>query len=371
MLLRKINDLVLDKIPSIDKTVDSLRERSTDYVNFAIDEVWRASNWEFRKRTGQLALEPTYDTGTASITKYDGTNLNAARTVTLSASLPFDVRGRYFKPNNSSSNYRIITGASGGTTLFLESPVIDSTNGSIAFDIWKRFYYLKSDVDVLLDIRRWDGGGSLEYSPSPKMSRSNANLDTEGAPKYFSVYGIDPNDDIEYETGTISIAENSNTVTGVSTAFVGNADSGDILIVNNSRYIIKRVESNTSLILYNYVPIPIAAGTSYSIKKNNPLAIPFFNPTDAYRTLDYEYLVKSYSLVNEDYDDLLLDMDYIDAIILNAQAAWLEHKDYQKYIQIYSLYQAKLNGLKIKKRVVAPRFRQFEPYINPNLPGRD
>lgn len=369
MILRNINNRVLEKIPSIDSKDANTRAQSIEYINFSLSEVWRASNWEFRKKNAQFVLEPAYDTGTASTTTFDGTNENAARTVTLSVALPFDVKGRYFTPKNGSA-YKIVTGNAGSLTLFLGAPVIDTDAVPAEFKIWRKFYYLRSDVDIVLDVRSLDGSGSLKYASSSKLSNSIGNLGDFGAPYTFSVYGIDPYDDVSYETGTVSITENGNTVTGTGTSFVGNVDAGDIFTVGGIRYTVKRVESNTQLILNNYVKNEIAAGSSYSSKKKDVLGLPFFYNADSYKVIEYEYLTRSYDLLNEDYDDLNLDRDYIDAIVLGAQAMWLDTKDYSKYIQTVNLYQAKLNGLKLKKRVVAPRYRQFEPLIDSSAPGR-
>lgn len=378
MLLKEINDLVMVDIPSVDPNDANNRLLSTKYVNFAIDELWRAANWEFRKKSGSLLIIPNYSTGTASILLYSGTNETAARTVTLSAPLTFDAQGFYFRPKDGSSEYRIISGDVGSVELFLESPVIDPTNIAVEFEIWKRFYYLKSEVDVLLDIRRCDNGESMNYVGSSKASSRSSFIENYGTTgnfyssgSDFSVYGVDPYDDVSHETGTITIPENSNVATGVGTNFIGNVDSGDVLIVGSYAYFIKRVESDTSLILSNYAVSPVASGSSYKINKMNPIGLVFYNPTQSYQIVNYQYLSKSTPLINEQYDDFKFEYDYIEAIVLNAQAMWLKNKDYQKYIQIIGLYQAKLNGLKIKKRTAMPRFRQFEPYINLNMPGRD
>lgn len=363
MKLRTINDLIIGKVPSLDKNNADHRLRTTEYVNFSIDAIWRAANWEFRKKNAQLMIEPSITTGTCSYTKL-------GRTVTfVGITVESNWQGRYFVPKDSSSQYKIIQVDTALNTITTDTPIIDNSASGKEYTVWKRFYSLKSDVDTLVDIRRWDGGGSLVYKSDPKLSQNFANIGEEGSPYYFSIQGIDEYDDAEYKTGTVEGTENTNTLTGLGTAFIGNCDVGDIITINNDSYRIKSVESDTSLKLQNFLISTISAST-FSIKKNNPLNITFYYPPDSYRTLDYSYLSKAPELKNDDYDELKLERDYIDAIVMRTQAYWLEEKDLTKYQILFALAEAKIKGLRAKKPVVNPRFRQFEPLINGNLPGR-
>lgn len=369
MLLKEINDLIIAGVPSITGNDPATRALTTQYFNFAWDEVCRSSNWWFRKRSGQIVLEPAYTTS-CTVTQFNSTNSSTSQIVTLSSPLPYNVRGRYLKLGENSSTYKIIVGNAGESTLVLDVPVIEGS-GTYSCSIYRRIYYLKSDVGTLIDIRETNGGGDIEFLSSAKLSDFTVNTDSVGNPDSFSDFGIDPYDDVSHVTGTISIPANSNTVTGVATNFIGNVNSGDILTVDNKTYTVKRVESDTSLILFNYAVNLVSSGSSYSIKPNSPIGLKFYHPTDVYRVLEYEYVAKFYPIYNEEYDEILVDRDFIDAAILDATARWLQNKDYQKYLQITNLYQAKLQGLKIKKRVVNPKYRQFEPKINLALPGRD
>lgn len=365
MKLRTINDLVIRKIPSLDPNNDSARATTTEYVNLAIDGVWRAANWEFRKKNAQLMLEPSDTTGTCSWTKL-------GQTVTfVGSSIAENWLGRYWTPKNSSSQYKIIYIDVVGASVTLATPIIDNSTSGSEFTVWKRFYSLQSNVDTLIDIRRWDGGGSLVYKPDSKLSGISTNLETEGSPYFFSIQGIDEYDDVEYSTGSVEGTENSDTLTGSGTSFLSNCGIGDIITLNTEEYTIKRVLSDTSLKLYQHLTSSIPSGTTFEIKKNNPLNITFYNPPDSYRICDYSFLSKAPVLKNEDYDFLKLDRDYIDAIIMRAQTYWLDEKDYQKYQTILAIYEAKVGGLKLKRRAVNPKFRQFEPTIGSTMPGRE
>jgi hypothetical protein len=332
--LRDINNLVISKISSIDRENDITRLRTTEFVNFAIDGVWRASDWEFRKRTAQLMLEPNYTTGTCSWTKL-------GRQVTFSGStLSDNWRGRYWTPKNGSSSYKIIYVNVSGNYVILDTPIIDESSSGVSFEVWKRFYSLKSSVDSVVD------------------------------PLGFTTKGTDEYDDITYSTGTVSGLSNSDTITGVGTLFIGNCDVGDIFKVGVEEYIIRRVESDTSLKLFQHLKSEIPSLTAYEVKKNNPLSAEFSSKPEEYKIIDYAYLNKAPILKNEDYDYLEIERDYIDAIVMRAQAYWLDEKDYQKFTIAISLYQAKVEGLKMKKLTVRPKFRQFQPTIDVSASGR-
>ena len=238
MLYGKALDQLIDRIPTLDKGNSTDRERAGNAFNLANAEVYRAANWEFRKKSGQIILIPNYTTGTCSITKFDGTNDQSSRTVIfVGSSLTQGMVGRYFQPLNSSQWYKIVYIS--GNTAYLDTPVVDATASNATFIIWKRFYYVKSEVDGIVDFGSWETGEPLDYKSSTGLTDSASILSSVGSPQVYSPYGIDPADDASYSVGSISIAEDSNIVVGVGTSFFANADSGDILTVGEVEYTIK------------------------------------------------------------------------------------------------------------------------------------
>ena len=224
MILKDLVDVFFLRFKGLDKTNKDHRNQVKSYLNLFLPVVYRSSNWEFRKRTGQLILIPNYTTGNCSIVQYDGTNDLASRTVTFAGStLTQSMRGRFFKPAGSDTWYRIIYIS--GDTAYLDTPVVDATAGGLSFTIWKRFHYLKSDVDIVTDFIGWDRNSILEYRSSTNQSDKNANLASEGSPFEFGAYGVDSFDDTTYETGTISGILNTNIITGSATAFFANVDN--------------------------------------------------------------------------------------------------------------------------------------------------
>src|SRR5256885_836714 len=67
-------------------------------INLAYIEIFESHRWVFRKKTGSILVIPNYTTGTCSVTKYDGSNDGAAKTVVFAgSSLTQSMVGRYFR----------------------------------------------------------------------------------------------------------------------------------------------------------------------------------------------------------------------------------------------------------------------------------
>lgn len=367
MNLDTLRPLFFGPIKDIKPGTDN--DRADRYLNLAYKEVYRAHRWEYRKRTGQITIIPKYTTGTCTVTKFNGTNESAARTVVFAgATLSDSMRGRYLKVSGSSKWHKIVYIS--GSTAYLDTPIVDiESAGSLTFDIWKRFYYLKSDVEEVLDFGKW-GDGVLSYAPDIQTKHTDISK-TGSAPYEFNVYGVDPFNDLTYSTGTIQIPADSNVMTGTSTAWLSAGfDSGDIVEIGSNRYPINRVESDTRIILVNYQSEAVTAGSLYTLRKNNPLGIEIYNTTNAYNVLPYTYLAKPYDLIHVTKDYIALTDRFIQAIVSRAHYyAFNDAKD-DRAITELKVYDGELLGLKSKVSVVNSRYTQFAPKIPSFMPGR-
>mgnify|MGYP001564782889 CR=1 FL=1 len=348
------------------------------YINLAYIEVFEAHRWAFRKKTGNLLVIPSYTTGTCTVTQYNGTNEGAAKTVTFSGSaLTQAMVGRYFRPQSSSYWHKIVYIT--GNTVTLDTPIVDIVSaGGLTFEIWKRFSYVKSDVDVIYDFDRW-ADSKLSYNSESKLVDEISDTTTSGTPSRFAPFGIDPYDDVEYSTGTIALAVNSNVLVGSTvpdTAWLSSGfDTGDMVEINNKFYWIKRVETDNRIVLFNSYngTNALAAGTSYAFHKYNPLGFQFYNPTDANIILPYTYLCRAFPLIHVDDDRIQFTRRFIPAII--SRAVYFRLKDTVGFgnsasINALQIYKQELQGLKEKNEVVDTRYDQFSPKIPTFMPGR-
>jgi len=345
------------------------KEQAKSYLNTATLDVYRAAHWNFRKKFGQLTLIPYYQTGSCFVTQYDGTNEQAAKTAVFTGStLSSNMVGRFLNVGDSSNWYKIVY--IDGNNAYLETPVIESTGG-YSFKIWKRFYYLKSDADVLIEFYKWDGGSSVRNNNEFQIKDKYNRIDSTGNIENFSLVGTDPYFDLIYSTGTVSGNQNENILTGSGTNFFGNVDSGDSIIISGIEYTVARVESDTRLALKNHLISSVEAGSSYRSKKNNPIGIEFQSVPETYTIIEYSYLDLSPKMMNENYDFFPMNEEYAEATLSRAKSLKQQDDGNPLFVNTLNVYVGELKGLKEKMSQVIPRFTQFAPKIQRFMPGRN
>lgn len=363
--LGRLLDLFGSRVKGFDVKNPDSRKIATNYVNLAWKEVYRAHDWEHRKKKGFIVLTPNYTTGTCTVTQYNGTNETAARTVVFSgATLIAAMQGRFFKVNGSGDWHRIASVDVAASTVYLETPVLDAGGSGKEYEIWKRYYYAYSEADAITGFAGMNA--KLSFTPSNHLPNNTA---TTGTPERFSAYGMDPYEGT-YSTGTISIAKDSNVVVGVDTAWLSKVHPGDKLTVDTKVFHVKRAESDTRIVLYNYADSEVAAGSSYVIEQDNPLGFEFYYSANEFAILPYDYMARGFDLVHETKDFTLLPDDFDEAIVTRACGFHYQGSDDAKWAASIQLYQAELDGLKLKRNVVQPPYRQFAPGIPSGMPGR-
>lgn len=369
MFLTELLDNLFDRFPSNSKT-DELTKKYTRKLNLSYKDVYRAYHWEFRKRTSQLLVTPNYTTGTCSFTKYDGTNWAAASTVSLSSALYVDMAGRYFQPQGSGNWYRIVYGNSGASQIILENPIVEDSASGQTFKIWKRFHTLNSDVGTILEVGKWNFSGlSNRRYAEGESTRLVHDVEFNLAdPSEFSAYGKDDYAG-SYTAGTVTIANDANVAIGTGTAWLSNVTPGDLFIVGKNKYRVKIVQSDTRIVLRNYVA-PAVVNSTYEIHKDMAITLKVFTGSTAYLTLPYDYLSRPYDMVHPSKDKPDMPEDFDEVIIDFAMYMIMEDKDDIKYLNHASLAQAKLQSLKSKFRTVYPKSLQFSPTIHSGMPGR-
>ena len=354
-----------------DKNIQTDQAIADTYLNISYKEVFLAHNWIYRKRSGQLVLIPRYTTGTCAVTQFDSTNEASAKTITFTGStLTTGMVGRYIRFSGGDQWYKIVylTGSGTSWTGYLDSPITDVSGGSLSFEIWKRFYYIKSDAAELLDFGRWSNG-RLEYNPDLIDRYTDISKESD-TPSSFNAYGVDQFADIT-DSATIAITANTNvgTVSGINMLSSG-YDTGDVVQISGSDYYINRIESDSKVVLFNYFDEALVAGTSITLRKSNPIGFEFYNPTDTYQTLPYDYLGRAYDLVHRTRDRILVPNNFIPAIIARAQYFSMKDADDKRYIEMLRIYNAEMTTLREKVHVVQPRYMQFVPKIHALSPGR-
>ena len=357
------------RFPSFDVTKDPDKSKVERAINASARWIYTSHPWEWRPKTGQVTLIPNYTTGTCTVTQFTGTNEAAARTVTFSTALPSNIQSRYIKVDDGNSWHKILYAS--GSTAYLETPVTDKSGGGLAFKIWKRFYYLPGDVASITDFGRWDNRyGRMEYKSFSNLVDQKADVSEDGTPSDFTPFGVD-NFETVYSTGTISGGVDSNLITGEgAAAWLGNVLSGDLLIVSEKIFSVKRNETDTRIILNNYLPEAIPASSTYEIRRNLSVGFQFYpnNITD-YMTVPFYYLDRMFDMVHYTKDRPNLPDDFDDAILTRAEYKLKKNIGAQDWVLIRQDYSTEMDKLKRDYRVVRPRYDIFAPEVR-GYPGR-
>lgn len=327
-------------------------------INETYKEVTRAHDWEYLKRTGEIITIPNYTSGSVTYT----TN---SRTITGSGTAwDSSFVNRYFKPGNSANWYHIVAVSS--QTLTLETPIIEASASSAAYVIWKRFYYLNTDARKLLDMLTWFGSGSLVQRSNQSLQDDSNDISSPGAPSSVTVYGVNPLEST-YSTGSCSLTSGSNIMTGTSSGWLGNVVPGDIVTVGVNEYRVKRVESDTQIILVQYAITDVAAGATYTIQKEAQIGVQFYYNPDQTYVIPYTYVKRVYSMINETMDRPELPEEFDQSILDGAEASMLRGGNDQRWLTKFQEYTGRVKDLASKQQYLnKARTRIFAPLI----PGR-
>lgn len=356
MKLGKTIDLLCDRF-KIDRDNGAVRAILRDKINLSYKEICNVSNtnWKHLERNGEMITIPNYSTGTCSYSY-------GSRTVTFSggASITSAMAGRFWRPAGTSNWYKINYIVS-STEITLLSPVQEISASNSEYTIWKRYYYFPSEVKKVIEFGSWILNGELVNTTIQQLNRKTSDISLTGEPEEFLMVGSDSYNS-DYTAGTISLTKNSNVVTGTNTAWLGNVEPGDIFDVNEDRFRVKRVESDTRIILLN-AALNDLTDSAYIVKKDANLGFQlWFNPNTA-MVLPYIYQKRVYDMVNEDYDIPEVPEDFDIAILDGAEAGRLSDLDDVRYATKINTYAARITDLKSSRFVSEPRLRSMPPRI--------
>lgn len=328
-------------------------------INQSYREIANSFDWPYLKRQSEIVSIANV-TGMARTTQ-------GSRTVDNGSGFTSAMEGRYFKPSNSDNWYKIIRRVS-ATELTLHTPIAEAGQTG-DYVIWKRFYYLHSDVRNILLFGSWTRGGELESRSERWMHDHSANVSDVSTPDNYILYGADPFES-SYVTGGVTTVLDSDLLTGVSLngntpSWLGNAEPGDIIEVESNTYRVKRVESDVRIRMFNGAKVDVSTATAYTIRKDNPIGIQFFySPDGASYVFSYSYQKRVFDMVNEDTDRPEVPDDFDVAILDMAEASRMSDiKDDQAGVK-FGVAMARIRDLKVTFGFMdQPRTRQLIPRI--------
>jgi len=346
MILLEAIQRVADGV-NLSNVSDRQKEQILRKINLAVEAVAKNYFWKDLERSGQLALVPNYTSGTASIS-------NGSRTVTIaSGTVTNAMKGRFFKHENSGGWYRIVNVDTGANTLILEVPIQESSASGLTYEVWKKFYRVNSDVRLVLP---------CEF-PNQQFNNYPYNSYQYNNSVMFIPFTIHSVDEYAgtYTTGSVSLTQDSNVVTGSSTVFFDNVFAGDRLRIGNNKYFVQRVESDTRLILQNY-SIEAYDG-SYVINSDYPRTAVLNFTTAESSVLNYSYVRRVYDLINERFDTFPFPREFDTIIIDHAIGEFKKDTGDVQWPSILQLATSKLETLRKNSDLEIKPFRQMKAYI--------
>lgn len=292
--------------------------------------------WARNYREGWLALTPLYNTGTVTVS-------NSSRDVTGDSTV-WDSTMVGSKILLGDAYYKIASVTS-ATSLILTQPYQGTSLIASTYQIWKDEYLLYPEV---LSV-----GGFLDYQLPMVMNEawprnmkdSYTKPVNSDIPTVYTVIGN--KNGSNYSTGTVSGTINTNTLTGVGTAWLANLEPGAEITIGSYTYHVRSIESDTSLTLYqNLVVAP--SSSSYSAKLKNCVIVRFKGPTDQ-RVVHYWYWAKDYPFVNDNDEDWIAEI-YSEVLISGAvNKDYLDKNDVARASLSKQVYEDNIKNAKVSE----------------------
>ena len=201
------------------------------------------------------------------------------------------------------------------TSLTLKETYIGDTGSGLSYLIWKRYYDLPPDVHYNSGIELWKFPYRSQPIPKLEMNSIFKQSHLRGYPAAwaFSKFNRAVS---TYNTGTVSIPKDSNTLTGSGTSWIGNVFEGTKITIGSNSYNVETVDKDTQITLVQKSKDAVQANTKYSAETKNRTQIMFSTVPDPVVNMNVTYYKKPYPLVN-DNDELNIWEGY-EHIVINA-----------------------------------------------------
>lgn len=337
-------DLISDVAEEVgdDITDADIRARYVRYANEIQRDVGYFKPWNFMKRWGQMVI-PDADT-VDNIVKVDKDTYTVERGAGGNADFSSDHIGKYLRIATMGSNgWLKIAGVPNATTALFEIGAVANYSGeALGGTIWQRFYKLPSDVWALLpNPKSMSQRAELDYVPLSRFSADYPYFDTLAKVplKYSNLTESDEDTIYNTSTGTVTAAADSDEVTiGVVTDFYKYVQSGNVFIVGDYEYEIKKRLSATKFQLYQKVLVAIST-TGFSIRTPRNIQMEIY-PSGYAAKLTFYFMRRLPQLIHDD-DKLLFPALFqtvlhqgvrYKALRKNVDTEWKD--EYNLYVQL-------------------------------------
>ena len=324
--------------------------------------------WPWRSKEVTLQTVANYTEGTVQVT-------NGSRTVTgTGMTFTATMVGRLLKLDREDEVYEILS-VTNATTLVLKVPYLGASASGQAYLIWKKYYELDPEVPYLSDITiaQW-----------PYVSREipkkafDANLirawQINTVNLCWTWGGIDRSIATYGAGGTITVVNDSRTLTGTATTFLGNVQGGARIRVGTNYYNVESVDSNTQITMVQRALVDASATSNYAIESPNRARIQLSSVPDPQINLIVRFFKRTYDLLHDNDEPEFWDGH--DHIITNAMYGYqLEKMTSEKafaWLDVYrsAIKEAWINLNERDSMEQVPRFQRGTPAnIRPTIYG--
>lgn len=344
----KFSEAVAELARRFDKAgeLDKFKALAQPAVNLAYLDVGKSWRWKQLETYGSIVAIPTVETS-ATVTQ-DSQSVTVIGADTAWA-------GRFFRKKGGENEYRILYVS--GNVLTLDQPVVEDS-GSITCEIEKRFYTLPTEV--------------RDLGPFDAMTKNGVSLDNRGlrstVPQYdprlleipFHVHGTDKFTDT-YSAGSATVTADSSVVTGTGTAWLANVRPGNIFAFSTAEYRVRRVESDTRMVLYNLVA-KAAANQPYKIYQDQPLTVRLRGEITKKKVIPFNYIRSVYPMIHDD-DRIELSEEAKVAVLGFAEAALAKSLNKDDWANRLLEAQGRLKVAQELAEPVSPAYKQLSPLV--------
>src|SRR3990167_3489225 len=217
-----------------------LKDLLLDIYNLRLQDFNARYEWPWREKTTTLQTIANYIEGTVTVT-------NGSRTVTGSGTtFTSAMVGRFLKLSRDNDIYEILA-VTNSTTLVLKQPYIGTGDSGLAYLIWNRYYNLPPDVPMNADIMLWQYPYHTNQISKDRIGVSFQRGWESGYPSAWSWGRINRINSIYTIAAAVTTTQNSKTLTGNATTFIGNVFEGSLITIGVNTYNVESVDSDIQI----------------------------------------------------------------------------------------------------------------------------
>jgi hypothetical protein len=258
MNYRDIQNQVLINVGRTSATADGdITTFVKNSINNTMNDMVSRADFRFMRREVDFITIDDYAVGTIAVT-------NGSATVTGTGTVwTAEFVGRKFRRNGDEIVYQIASRSS-DTSITLDRTYQGVTGSSLNYTIYQDRYKLPLHFDKIISVVERNRGRFLTELTTPNFADFQPDPETFDQPYSFYIFGREK---LTYTTGTVTVTNDSRTVTGSGTVWDIDDHTRRVFNVNgtNESYTVETVDSSTQVTLDRVYERATAAAQNYTM----------------------------------------------------------------------------------------------------------